>query len=73
MPPPIRLRRTRASATWSAEPIISEPIGAPSPFDRQTAIVSATAPYDASGVPVATWAFQIRAPSTCTAQPTSSA
>ncbi len=42
-------------------------------MEKQTAIVSATAPYDASGVPVATWAFQMRAPSTCTPQPRSSA
>ena len=37
MPPPIRLRRTRASSTASREPTISEPTGAPSPLDRQTA------------------------------------
>ena len=73
MPPPIRLRRTRASATWSAEPSIAEPIGAPRPLEKQTAIVSATAPYDANGVPVATWAFQMRAPSTWTPHPSPSA
>ena len=36
MPPPIRLRRTRASSIASREPTISEPTGAPSPLDRQT-------------------------------------
>ena len=50
-------------------PASAEPIGAPSPLEKQTAIVSATAPYDDSGVPVATWAFQMRAPSTWTAAP----
>ncbi len=44
-------------------PTSSEPTGAPRPLDRQTDSTSATAPYSASGVPVATCAFQIRAPS----------
>ncbi len=48
----------------------SEPTGAPSPLDRQTASTSAIAPYSASGTPVATWAFQIRAPSMWTRAPT---
>ncbi len=52
---------------------MSDPTGAPSPFDRQTAITSASPPYVASGTPVATCAFQIRAPSTWTRVPTSSA
>ncbi len=73
MPPPIRLRRTRASSTWSCVPTNSEPTGAPSPLDRQTASASVSAPYASSGVPVATCAFQIRAPSMCSAQPTPSA
>ena len=33
-------------------------------------MTSATAPYSASGTPVATCAFQIRAPSMCTRAPT---
>ena len=70
MPPPIRLRRTRASSTASREPTISEPTGAPSPLDRQTERTDAMAPYSASGTPVATCAFQIRAPSRCTPAPT---
>ena len=52
------------------EPTTSEPTGAPSPFDRHTDSTSAHAPYDASGTPVATWAFQSRAPSRCTPMPT---
>ena len=62
----------RAPHDLSAEPTISEPTGAPRPLDRHTAIVSATAPYAVNGVPVATCAFQIRAPSRCSAQPSSS-
>ncbi len=70
IPPPIRLRQTRASAIASLLPTMSEPTGAPRPLDRQTASTSATAPYSRSGVPVATWAFQMRAPSMCTRAPT---
>ena len=51
-------------------PTTSEPTGAPSPFDRHTEITSAHAPYDANGTPVATWAFQSRAPSRWTPMPT---
>ena len=69
IPPPIRLRRTRASAMASEVPTISEPTGAPRPFDRHTDITSAQAPYDANGTPVATWAFHIRAPSRWTPMP----
>ena len=36
IPPPSRLRRTRAWAIASADPASSEPTGAPSPLDRQT-------------------------------------
>ena len=36
IPPPIRLRRTRAWTMASADPASSEPTGAPSPLDRQT-------------------------------------
>ena len=44
MPPPMRLRIERAAATRSAVDTISEPTGAPRPFDRQTDIVSNSAP-----------------------------
>jgi len=71
IPPPMRLRHTRDSSIASRLPTTSEPTGAPSPLDRQTAITSATAPYSRSGVPVATWAFQIRAPSTWMPAPAS--
>ncbi len=53
----------------SADPTSSEPTGAPSPLDRQTDKTSATAPYSARGVPVATCAFQSRAPSRWTRAP----
>ena len=57
----------------SAEPS-TDPTGAPSPLDRQTEIVSTSrAVRRRAATPVATCAFQIRAPSRCTASPTSSA
>ena len=70
MPAPYRLRQTRASAIRSADDTSTDPTGAPSPFDRQTETVSKFAPYAASGTPLATWAFQSRAPSRCIATPT---
>ena len=73
IPPPSRLRQTRASAIASAVPTTSDPIGAPRPLLRQTARTSATSPYAVSGVPVATWAFHSRAPSRCTPTPRRSA
>ena len=71
MPPPIRLRHTRAGRCARTTPTSTEPTGAPRPLDRQTDTVSATAPYSVSGTPSATCAFQSRAPSRCTATPAS--
>jgi hypothetical protein len=44
MPPPIRLRIQRARSIRSAELMTREPIGAPSPLDRQTDSVSNSCP-----------------------------
>ena len=59
----------RASAARASSVTTTEPTGAPSPFERQTERVSNCAPYDDRGVPVATAAFQMRAPSQCRATP----
>ena len=48
---------------------ISEPTGAPSPFDRQNDTVSKCRAYSAAGMPVATTALKRRAPSKCMAMP----
>ena len=52
---------------------IIEPTGAPKPLEKQTEIVSKYFPYSANETPDATWAFQMRAPSKCKANPSSSA
>ena len=73
IPPPIRLRQTRASAIGvgrADQQRADRRAEALGQADRST---SATAPYSASGMPVATWAFQIRAPSRWTRTPTASA
>ena len=57
----------------SLGPQSTDPIGAPSPFDRQNMSVSAGAASSAGLTPSATAAFQMRAPSTCTASPASRA
>ena len=59
----------RASATRSFVESMTEPIGAPSPLERQTLMVSKCLPYSAHETPDATWAFQMRAPSRCIAIP----
>src|SRR5664280_1900362 len=69
MPPPSRRRSTRASATAAALATTTEPTGAPSPLDRHTDRVSNSSPYAESCTPLATLAFQIRAPSQCSAIP----
>ena len=53
----------------SAEPATSEPTGAPSPFDRQHETVSNGAAHCAAGIPLASTAFQMRAPSRCRRRP----
>jgi len=49
----------------------TEPMGAPSPFDRHRETVSNSVPYDRIGTPVATWALPSRAPSRCRVMPAS--
>ena len=71
IPPPSRLRHSRAVAMRSADATSTDPTGAPSPFDRQTDAVSASRPYVASSTPEATAAFQMRAPSRWIATPRS--
>ena len=56
-----------ASAIAASFMTTTDPTGAPRPLLRQTDIVSNSAPYPSSPTPVATWAFQIRAPSQCSA------
>ena len=73
MPPPSLRRTIRACAARSPEVTTSDPTGAPRPFERQTDSVSNSAPYRVSGTPVATAAFQIRAPSQCSVMPSSRA
>ena len=70
MPPPRRLRSTRARAMRSAGPASSDPTGAPRPFDRQHVTVVAGAERSATVVPVATAALNRRAPSRWTGTPT---
>ena len=61
--PPIRIFVRRASSTNAAEPHRTEPIGAPSPLDRQNMSASTSPAYSATGVPLAALALKIRAPS----------
>jgi len=64
IPAPYRLRHTRALATRSLVESITEPTGAPNPFDKQTEIVSKYFPYSVNATPDATCVFRkIRAPS----------
>ena len=50
-------------------PHITEPTGAPKPFDRQKHTLSASRTNSATEQPQATAALKIRAPSTCTRRP----
>jgi len=63
MPPPNNLRARRARAMVAASPASTEPTGAPSPFERHTLTVWHGAAISAMGTPLATCAFQMRAPS----------
>src|SRR5579859_7358738 len=69
MPPPHILRKRRARSTISFEATKAEPTGAPRPLEKQTLTVSQWAAYCFSEMPVATAAFQRRAPSMWTAKP----
>ena len=53
----------------SAEPTTADPTGAPRPFEKQTEAESTGAATSAGLRPLATAAFQIRAPSRCTRMP----
>ena len=54
-------------------PQSNEPTGALNPFDRQNMVVSVPAVSSLGAAPSAMAAFQIRAPSQCTAKPASRA
>jgi hypothetical protein len=73
MPPPSILRTLRISRTRAASPHTREPTGAPSPFERQNATVSAQAAISAGSTPDAQAALNSRAPSRCTRRPRSRA
>ena len=71
MPPPSIFRARRARPMKSRLPVTTEPTGAPSPLERQKVTESAWAATSFAGIPVATHAFQRRAPSRWTARPCS--
>ena len=72
--PPSRDRCARASSMTARDPHSSEPTGALSPFDRQNIVVSVPARRARSARrSSAIAAFQMRAPSQCTASPCSRA
>ena len=68
-PPPIRFRSRRTPLIRSRVVATRDPAGAPSPLLRHTDTVSALSHHFCSAIPVATCAFQMRAPSRCTARP----
>ena len=65
MPPPTSLRARRARQMSLVEPTTTEPTGQARPFERQKLAESADASSVATGVPSATDALKMRAPSTC--------
>ena len=73
MPPPKTLRIRCIRYTVSLVPATAEPIGAPSPFEKQIDAVSKYRVYSSGFFPVATHAFINRAPSRCIFRPASSA
>ena len=73
MPPPYILRSRWHFLMKSRAPAITEPAGAPRPFDRHTLTESKPAASSRSLAPVATAAFQIRAPSRCVVMPSACA
>ncbi len=73
MPPPSILRSRRTRATNASSPATMEPIGAPSPLDRQNCTESACSATAAGDTPMAAAALNSRAPSRCTGTPRSSA
>ena len=71
MPPPNILRRRCARFISSRLPATTEPIGAPSPFEKHIDTVSKYRAYSTGSKPVATQAFMSRAPSRCIRRPAS--
>ena len=67
--PPSRARSSRAAPRCAAVPQRTEPTGAARPFERQNMSVSTGAHRSRGVSPVARAAFQMRAPSQCTASP----
>ena len=63
IPPPSSFLVRRALAIVSVVPASADPTGAPSPFEKHTETVSASAATSAGGRPVATAAFHRRDPS----------
>ena len=71
--PPKRCFSRHARSISSREPARSAPSGQPSPFERQSVTVSKRAAIAAGATPSATDALRSRAPSRCTASPSSRA
>src|SRR5262245_41324946 len=69
MPPPTILRRRRARVTTSGRPQITEPTGAPRPFERQNVTVSTSRVKSRASRRRATAALKRRAPSRWTGTP----
>ncbi len=71
--PPNRNFSRQARSIRSSEEARTAPSGQPSPLEKQMVTLSASRPYSAAGIPLAAAAFMIRAPSRCTASPSSRA
>ena len=67
--PPNSLRAVQRVRCRRRVPASAAPTGAPRPLENATITVSARSANSASGTPVATLAFQRRAPSMCTRKP----
>ena len=68
IPPPNSLRSRRAWRMASDDPARAEPIGAPSPLEKQIETVSKWRAHSCASIPEATTAFISRAPSKCMAR-----
>ena len=71
MAPPKRCFSIRARTISSCDPAITAPRGAPRPLEKHSVTVSKSPPICAAGRPLATAAFARRAPSRCSARPSS--
>src|SRR5579862_6306494 len=69
IPPPKIFRYLRAFSINSFDPITIDPAGVPSPLEKHAEIESTHLPYSLNDTPLATEAFQIRAPSRWTEIP----